>query len=306
MENATRAENHAHPRIAAAAPELRRRALLLVLADVPSDDRAQNALEIEASDAAFEGLLAAERESRLVGAIWAQPQVGRNVIVWPPQLADGEPEATADELLARALDFATRQGAKLAQSLVTHQAERSTARLRRGGFEHMADLVYLLALDASFPESPAETELSFEAYDAGNHDRFVGIVEETYVGTLDCPALDGVRDCQEVLAGYRATGEFDPSNWLLAKFDGRDAGCLLLADHPRMNHAELVYMGLAKWARGRKWGRDLARRAQWLARCLSRRGLLAAVDAANHPAVDAYAETGFHVWDRRAAYLKRL
>src|SRR3712207_8951894 len=43
--------------------------------------------------------------------------------------------------------------------------------------------------------------------------------------SLDCPALNGVRDMEDVLAGHKASGEFDPALWFLLSEDvGGGAG----------------------------------------------------------------------------------
>ena len=80
----------------------------------------------------------------------------------------------------------------------------------------------------------------------------------------------------------------------------------MLADHPRHDTMELLYLGLIPAARGRGWGKHLARRAQWLARLAGRRRLVLAVDAANPPAAKTYMSVGFQAWQRRRLYVKEL
>jgi ribosomal protein S18 acetylase RimI-like enzyme len=81
---------------------------------------------------------------------------------------------------------------------------------------------------------------------------------------------------------------------------------LLLADHPDSQQTELVYCGLAPDWRGRGWGLQITRRAQWAARCDSRQRLMLAVDAANRHALAIYAEAGFRAYDRRRVFGKIL
>jgi hypothetical protein len=81
---------------------------------------------------------------------------------------------------------------------------------------------------------------------------------------------------------------------------------LLLADHPDDDQWELVYMGIIPAARGRGWGLQITRHAQWLTGCAARRRLILAVDAANQPAVAMYAAAGFQTWNRRSAFVKSL
>jgi ribosomal protein S18 acetylase RimI-like enzyme len=88
--------------------------------------------------------------------------------------------------------------------------------------------------------------------------------------------------------------------------EGRDVGVLLLADHPRAGHWELMYMGLVPEARGHGWGRHIARHAQWLARCAAVERIVLAVDAANRPALAMYERAGFAEWDRRSVFVRIL
>jgi GNAT superfamily N-acetyltransferase len=111
---------------------------------------------------------------------------------------------------------------------------------------------------------------------------------------------------EDVLAGYQATGCFAPERWLIVRSGGQDVGCLLLADHPRDGNWELVYMGLVPLSRGRGWGREIVRYAQWLTAQAKRPRLVVAVDDANHPALQVYAVKGFRAWDRRRVYVKVL
>jgi ribosomal protein S18 acetylase RimI-like enzyme len=178
--------------------------------------------------------------------------------------------------------------------------------LRGAGFRPLADLVYLACLEEHFPLSRPTSPLEFEAYSPANHDRMARVVEATYVETLDCPALNGVRRIDDVLAGYRSTGEFVPDRWLLVVHQGEDVGCLLLADHPEQGHSELVYMGLVPTARGNGWGREITRHAQWLARRLGRRRLVLAVDESNLPAIRVYSILGFHSWNRKRVHFRVL
>lgn len=251
-------------------------------------------------------LLGAYRAEQLAGAVCMRFQPGRTAALWPPQLVPGEPPDTALRLIEAALAQLGPRGIRVVQALLAGSDPPEAAILREGGFIHLTDLFYLVAPDSLFPTSPPQTPLEFEVFSPASADRFERIVDATYRQTLDCPKLNGVRSAEDVLAGYRATGVFDPSRWLIARHAGADVGCLLVADHPRQGVCELVYMGLTPEARGHHWGIDLAQLAQWLARQAGRQRLVVAVDAANEPALRAYAAAGFEAWDRRAAFLKIL
>ena len=192
----------------------------------------------------------------------------------------------------------------MAQSLLDAAARADEELLAAGGFHRLSELLYLVCLNSEFPTAPLPTALEFEGYNPANHRRLAAIVEATYQQTLDCPQLNGVRRIEDVLAGYRGCGIFDESRWLIVRHGGSDVGCLLLSDYPDYDNWELVYMGVAPWVRGKRWGIEIVRYAQWRARQAGRVRLVLAVDAANRPAIAMYATAGFQAWDRRVVWLK--
>ena len=115
-----------------------------------------------------------------------------------------------------------------------------------------------------------------------------------------------MRDVADVLDGYRPNGPFDPARWLIVQADGADVGCLLLADQPRFDQWELMYIGVVPEARGRGLGLAMVRHAQWMAAQAGRQRLVLAVAADNHPAIAMYAAAGFITWDIRSIFLRPL
>ncbi len=249
-------------------------------------------------------VLAAHDGGRLLGAAMYQLHPGRTALVWPPRLAKKAPPQLARYLMAEIVDRLRWAETRLATILLHHVDSEERQLLTLAQFAHIAELVYLVSFRQDFPFAPPETELAFEVYTPRNHARLAAVVLATYEGSLDCPALDGVRDIEDILAGYRATGTFVPDYWAIVRHHDQDVGCVLLADHPREDSCELVYMGVVAPMRGRGWGRQVVRWAQWQTRRAGRGRLVAAVDAANHPAVDLYAGLGFSAWDRRQCFAR--
>jgi mycothiol synthase len=260
--------------------------------------------EMLSMPAAFDGLLEARRDGRLVGATFSQVQPGRSAIVWPPRVAAGEPGATAEQLLTAGVDWLSQRDVRVAHALLPSAASADERVLQIAGFRHLADLLYLICRDRDFPETEPQTPLQYEPVDAVSHDRLVNVIAATYQQSLDCPGLGGDRVIDDLLASYRATGAFDPARWFIVRQGGQDVGCLLLTDHPAEENWEMLYMGLVVSARGQGWGREVVRRAQWLARQAGRTGLVLAVDAKNTPARAVYDGVGFRRWDRRTVYIR--
>jgi ribosomal protein S18 acetylase RimI-like enzyme len=252
-------------------------------------------------------LLAARQDGALLAAVLGQILPGRTAAVWPPQFAPGSsarPEVAAALLDQLAVELAT-SGAALAQAIVGPH-DVSGELLRWGGFQHAGDLLYLFAPAEAFPKQPPELPFRMQNFRSEDDDRLQRLIERTYIGTLDCPQLDGLRQTADIVAGYRAVGEFRPDLWQFAVADKQDVGCLIVNLHPEVAHAEIVYLGIVPEARGRGWGRHLARQALWLAGKWGCERAVLAVDAGNDPAISAYAATGFAECDRRALWVCSL
>jgi ribosomal protein S18 acetylase RimI-like enzyme len=285
-------------------------ALQWALRAAPPATRAEQ-VQLLANDLAsgnlpHESLLLACREDSMVGAVFAQVQPGRSASLWPPGIAPSEPASTGQSLLAASLDWLASQSVCIVQVVLETVTPDDTALLGALGFRFLADLLYLVCLEIEFPLRQPVGPLQFEPYNSANHARLARVVEATYEHTLDCPGLDNVRQVEDVLVGYRASGAFQPDHWLIVRHEDQDVGSLLLSDYPQQGNLELVYVGLVPAARGRGWGKHAIRQAQWLARRAGRSRLVSAVDAANKPAVDMYTASGFQAWDRRRVFLKVL
>lgn len=295
--------------IAPCAPHERVAALELLFCGYSPEDRAayvQTLVSLaEADPQILAGLLQVRHDERLLGSALVQVQPGRTATVWPPRIAPGVDERHADALLQAMLTICRQHNVRIAQTLLPSDGDSVDAeRLQGAGFVHLTDLLYLVSHALQFPDAPPAPQLTFEPYDPQQHARLADLIGRTYEGTLDCPQLEGVRDVDDVLAGYQATGDFDPNRWLFVRRDDRDIGCLLLARHPEQQQWELVYMGLVPEARGHGWGVQVARHAQWLARQAGCRQVVLAVDTANEPALRMYGEAGFVPWERRAVYVR--
>ena len=309
-------------------------ALRLVFSDLREEDRisrVQAHLDIPGDSKQSAGsqeqgiLLGCFQQERLLGAVLARTQAGRTAVVWPPRLVAGQPPEIADSLLRAIGERLARCSVSMAHALLEPVSEADDKALRGGGFEPLAKLLYMFCDRDDFPSQVKPNQikhggtearrkekvwegvgdrLDFEPYNAANHNRLAQVVENTYAQTLDCPRLNGMRRIEDVLDGYRDTGQFDPSRWLIVRHQGQDVGCLLMADHPEHGSSELVYMGIIPSARGHGWGREIAQYAKWLTAVQNRPRLVLAVDAENRPAMDMYTSLGFRVWEKRIVYAK--
>lgn len=306
-------------RVMTCPPALRPAALRALHDRLPTEQRSGLVQVLHALDpknhAAWDGLLIAangdsvlpETSAEFAGVAWIQELPGETACVWiPPDQGDAELP-----LLRGAAEFVDKRHIPLAQLVVSDADGYSTRTCEAAGFPQFAKLLYLYVDLASDPRRrqlsslPATPPVLRFVGSAGNEPtRLQRAIEQTYVGTLDCPELDGVRSLDQVVAGYRSQGRHCPEHWYLVQAAGQDVGALILAEHPGLGNWELIYMGLAAEVRGRGWGEAVVRFAIDVATQHGAERLVCAVDAANTPALNVYHRLGFIDWVERIVYAR--
>lgn len=283
-------------------------AFRLVFRHLPDDQRAARVANartlVLTGELDADGILVAEDGGPLLGALVCVPLRGASGLFWPPAAEEGPGRAAAEDALVReALAWLRGRGAKLAQAVLSRPDTALAAPLERNGFRHVTELLYLgHNLHLSRDESPPAA-LTFQKYDADNHDLFHATLLRTYEGTLDCPELNGVRTVEEIVEGHKAQGEFDPARWWLAREAGRPVGVVIVTRIPEWNAWDLSYLGVVPEARRMRLGLALTARVLREARAAGVGRVTLAVDARNRPAWDLYVKLGFEPFDRREVFL---
>lgn len=220
-------------------------------------------------------------------------------------------------------DFACRHtpsdAVGMAQALLSLDQEPERAALERGGFEKLAMLTYMQRRVASPArrrtkhngehDEPAidwPDDVQLLSYDDQVRPLFLEALEASYEQTLDCPALYGRRDVDEVLRGHMATGAFDPRLWTLLLVDDAPAGVMLLNHVPTAGCVELVYLGLGLAHRGRGLARRLLECGLRQCRAEGEVCMSLAVDEGNTPAMRLYERFGFRRTTRKIALIRQL
>lgn len=277
---------------------------------------------------------------RYRSAVLAVPSPGRASMLLVTRTRDAAEAKQFGPLIAAAAT-GSASFADIAQALVEPTRIHDIAAYEYGGLRRMADLEYL---ERSLPRagiletSPVPAGWSIElaappsvlagenpnAIPEATRDELVATLERTYLDTLDCPGLAGMRATKDVLVGHFGTGA-RTRHWLVAR-RSRDInqvaeertpasnsararntalGICLLNVTPDGSDAELVYLGLAPEARG-----------QGIAQALLTHGLHAcsrsrcatvslAVDARNVFARRLYERNGFRRVSTRVALVRR-
>jgi len=207
---------------------------------------------------------------------------------------------------------------RLAQALIEPKHRWANEACEQAGMFFVGELAYMRkALNAEvktpnqipvWPDGISVRPIRTLHPQAAQNDRalLIEALEQSYNDTLDCPELCGLRSMEDVIESHMATGEFDPSRWLLIFKDEQPVGCCLLTHCPANQSIELVYLGIAPQARGLGLGRVVLKHGIERLHGLGAREVSCAVDTRNTPAIHVYESMGFQRFDSRIAYVAAI
>ncbi|MEO0474857.1 MAG: GNAT family N-acetyltransferase [Planctomycetota bacterium] len=297
--------------------ERRRAALALLLIGRPREQDA--AVEHFERFADEQGLdlstlwVAAEGGSagRMLGSVLLVPNHGSTAMLFVGQATGWSDTSAVVELIKAVCDGPGRGGVSVIQSLIDPGQVVEGQVLQRAGLTKLAKLIYMQrTIEPGEHRMPRPEALggcnkpSVLTYSEATHAEFARAIEASYIDTLDCPGLVGMRQTDHIIAGHKGTGRFAPRNWL-AYYDeaGDPIAVLLLAQVAQGNGMELVYLGVAPGYRGKGIGGVLMQYAVSEAARLGGNRLYLAVDDRNDPAVRLYTSMGFRASTRKIAYV---
>lgn len=216
------------------------------------------------------------------------------------------PCAAMTACLQRAAALGQSTGCKLLEVLLDpHDADETgwMKPLENAGFHFLTRLVYLSQQQFATQRKPKlSSPVEWVSFTAHSESLFITALEESYQGTQDCPELTGLRTTADVLAGHRATGEFNPDFWSVAARNERPVGVVLL-NPLRGGAAEITYLGVAQVARKSGVADALVARAMDWCQQSSATVLALAVDQRNTPALRLYDRWGFTLFQHRDAWI---
>ena len=235
------------------------------------------------------------------------PSPGKTVMVFLSPVTRPEDVTERAALLRHLLQELREQPLDLAQVLLAREDELAYKAHLEGGFQELATLLYMersMVRPGSPPPVPEGVEMV--EWTPGNEHALKEILEASYEATLDCPGLGGLRQTEDIIAGHRATGRHNPALWHLLRLDGKNAGAILVNPGSTRDTIELVYLGLAPFARGRGLGRFMLEH-MFAGLASSHWGRMTlAVDTLNRPAIRLYEQCGFRGSAHRLAMIHSL
>ena len=288
----------------------RRAALALTLTGRPDErDPAVDQFLHFASTAQLcvDELWVAEQDGVLLASVLIVPSAGRTAMLFASPGHERQHLQVTCELVREAVTGQDRQKIRLIQALLEPSQQLERQALTGAGFTALAQLLYMRSTGTS-QGAPMALAPSIQVLNWHRHrrDLFAEAILASYAQTLDCPALVGLRDIDDILAGHMATGTFVPKLWFALWSDGDPVGVMLLNPVPPQRALELVYLGLSPGRRRRGLGRQLLRHALWLARRYEAGRIVLAVDRQNVPALELYRSLGFHQTARKNAMILAL
>jgi ribosomal protein S18 acetylase RimI-like enzyme len=249
----------------------------------------------------------AESSGRLIWAVLPILNPGRTLLLLTSFQMDDSVMPAVARLVEEICGHFARQGVHLAQVLLEPQHASARQLFATAGFMDIAELIYLQGqVPRHAKPAPVWQGMRWMEYGPEAHGLFAAAILQTYRDSLDCPALSGLRDVEDVISGHRATGQFDPALWRLLLQVDRPMGVLLLSGIPQTDGTELVYLGVVPEARGRGLGTILMRHAMELTLRQHKRKLSLAVDSRNAPALKLYYRFGMQQVATRWAMIRDL
>lgn len=253
-----------------------------------------------------EPIAAAYSGSRLLMAALVVESPGRTGLLYLPPMDFNQSEraslteALIPAIVARAAD----RGLVLLQALVRPHDRAAGAILDSTGFTYLTELVYMVRR-ASAPAARRVSDrgVQWVTFDETRRDLFISALEESYIDSLDCRGLGGLRRTTDVLEGHRATGIHDPAGWYVARMNDATMGVILTAQSPGRASMEVVYMGVSPAWRGKGVGDLLLARAVQRAQAQRLSDITLAVDGINIAARRLYDRWSFVEGMRRRAWI---
>jgi GNAT superfamily N-acetyltransferase len=273
-------------------------------------------------------MFAAESNGQIRQVCLLAPSSGRTAALFISEpFPHGDPGGDQQALQDRAACIAAAEAhaahhladrVAVLQALPEPEERWSVDALRAAGFIQVGDLTYLrrpigrqsgiLGRQPPMPTWPVGVAVrplsTFPGGLDGSIPMLCDLLDRTYVGTLDCPALCGLRDTRDVLDSHQAVGQFDPAFWFIVFKNDIPEGCMLLAKSEELRSVELVYLGLTPALRGMGVGAKLLDVALRSITRSTYEHLTCAVDRSNTPAVRIYQRAGFRPFGERAALVK--
>ncbi|MFC1757342.1 GNAT family N-acetyltransferase [Planctomycetota bacterium] len=256
------------------------------------------------------GLLVADQDGQVVGAVWGALLTATMAQVIAPACEQdySSSERTTIEvaLLEAAIEHLQNMGARFV-TIAVETSDRHDTALLAARFEFAANVQSMVRPLFPVGESAsitldANSQLQFSS--PRDRNDLAVLIAETFRGSLDCPIVNDYRTADDFLESYGAEQGTDPEGWFVAVHRGINVGCVLI--DVAGTQAEITYLGVASSYRGKGCGRALLDFGQ---RYATRRGattITADVDSKNSYAIAIYQQAGYVAYDFNRVFVANI
>jgi ribosomal protein S18 acetylase RimI-like enzyme len=225
-------------------------------------------------------------------------------LVSPPK-TEGEVEKTT-KLIRTSFESLQDRMTGLAQTVMETNQPLLARAYENAGFQKLSILTYMERVKSVRVPIATSNEVSFVSMEETTDEILQSILENTYIGSLDCPKIHGLRQMKDIVEGHRNQGSYDAQLWTIAQLEYEPVGVLLLSPLPEASCMELSYLGIIPAARGKGIGDALVNLAVKQATNYGLPRIVLAVDAANTPATALYERWNFRATRQRLTLIRQL
>ncbi|HVJ69093.1 MAG TPA: GNAT family N-acetyltransferase [Caulifigura sp.] len=249
-------------------------------------------------------ILAVEGD-RVTGTIGVIAQPGRVGLVFPLAL-DRPTSEVPGRLISAALDRLRRAGAAFAQLVAPLEQAEVAEPFIDSGFTVLTDALMLqLSLP---PETSAANRDCLDAIACGpENDRtpLLELIRRVNVGSLDCPELDALRSCEDLLDAHAGHAQDGRARWWRFEHQGKDVGLLLACVAEDAAAWEILFFGVVPEQRGQGYGRKMLEQFQSIA-AREITAIRAGLDSRNAFAARVYEDAGYAELGRLRVWIHPL
>ena len=195
---------------------------------------------------------------------------------------------------------------KLAQTIMAVDDHLLAQAFEQAGFYTLATLTYMERSAQKQTSVMTSSEITFESMEHIPEEVMQRVLQETYIGSLDCPKIHGIRSIEDIIKGHRAQGEYDAALWTVAMWGQEPVGVLFLSPSPSAQCMELTYLGITPLTRGKSVGDAFMQRAVEQSATYGLPRIVLAVDADNSHALELYSRWKFHETHQRHTMIQKL
>ena len=195
---------------------------------------------------------------------------------------------------------------RLAQAIIDVDDSLLEKAFQVAGFDKLTILTYMELSTSTTSDETPNANVSFVSMEDATDAELQTVLSNTYIGSLDCPKIHGLRHIEDIIEGHRNQGTYDAQLWSIAVLGGTPVGVLLLNPIPEATCMELSYLGVTPNARGRGVGDAMLNLAMKQSAEFGLPRITLAVDSTNTPAITLYKRWNFLASRQRLSMIKKL